>query len=140
MSFLTKSSSFSKDLGLLVLRVGIGLVFLKHGWSKLIGGPQMWETLGAVMGLFGIKFYPVFWGFSVAVIEFFGGLMLTLGLYTRIAAFFMALVMITATTLLISKINPFDSVSHPLSMFVVFVALTITGSGALSIDQLLRKR
>ena len=31
-----------RDLGLLVMRVGLGLSFMAHGWPKLVGGPETW--------------------------------------------------------------------------------------------------
>ena len=137
--FITRNSSFSKDLGLVVLRLGIGVIFAIHGWSKLVGGFPVWENLGKVLELFGIQFYPVAWGFLAAAIEFFGGIMIAIGFYTRVAALFLSLVMIAATSLLASKVSPFSSLAHPLSMLVVFVSLCITGSGGLSVDSWLKR-
>ncbi len=34
------------ELGLLFLRVGIGLVFMIHGWGKLSGGVTTWQWMG----------------------------------------------------------------------------------------------
>ena len=35
------------DFGLLILRVGIGVMFIIHGWGKLIGGTDKWEAIGS---------------------------------------------------------------------------------------------
>ena len=32
-----------RDIGLLFLRIGIGVMFIMHGLPKLIGGPEKWE-------------------------------------------------------------------------------------------------
>ena len=36
-----------RDAGLFLLRVGIGICFLIHGWGK-ISNPDMWAKLGAL--------------------------------------------------------------------------------------------
>ncbi len=71
------------DAGLLILRVGIGVMFMIHGWPKLSGGPEVWVKLGGAIGVFGITFAPTFWGLMAAVSEFAGGLMPALGLRNR---------------------------------------------------------
>ena len=50
-------------LGLLILRIGIGIMFMLHGAPKLLGGPEQWEKQGRVMQNLGIDFLPAFWGF-----------------------------------------------------------------------------
>ncbi|MEO6167163.1 MAG: DoxX family protein, partial [Chitinophagales bacterium] len=62
------------DLGLLIIRVGIGLLMMKHGWPKLTGGIEKWEKLGGNMDVIGIAFLPVFWGLCAALAETAGGL------------------------------------------------------------------
>ena len=37
-----------RDVGLLILRVGLGIAFLVHGWPKITGGPKFWTGLGSV--------------------------------------------------------------------------------------------
>ena len=39
-----------KDTGLLILRIGLGGMYLWHGWPKLSGGPERWTKLGGAMG------------------------------------------------------------------------------------------
>ena len=52
-----------KDLGLLVIRLGIGLsMLIFHGLDKIKGGPELWTKLGGDMSVVGIDFLPVFWG------------------------------------------------------------------------------
>ena len=57
------------NLGLLVLRVGIGVCFMIHGWPKIAGGPEQWTQLGGAVGNFGIPGPTVFWGFMAAFAE-----------------------------------------------------------------------
>jgi len=133
-------SDRSKNLGLLILRIGIGIIFMFHGYPKLTAGPEMWTWLGNQMSYLGITFWPAFWGCIAACTEFFGGLFLILGFYTRIASFFMACMMFVATVMHVSKGDGFKIFSHPLSMLIVFIALFIAGSGRYSIDRYIIKK
>ncbi len=121
------------NLGLFILRVGIGLIFMWHGFPKLIGGPEKWLWFGNQMSYFGITFAPVFWGFCAAASEFFGGIALVLGFYTRIAAFFIGCVMFVALVMHVSKGDAFGTFSHPLSLLIVFLSLMVMGGGAWSL-------
>ena len=72
-----------KPLALLLLRLVMGAAFMAHGYPKLFapGEPrfQYFTSLG----------FP-WWGVYVAgAVEFFGGLLLIVGLFTRVAAFFL---------------------------------------------------
>ena|SRR3990167_5034708 len=131
------NSSPAKDLGLLVLRVGIGLIFIMHGYPKLMGGQEKWLWLGNQMVYLGITFAPTVWGFLAAAAECIGGGMLVLGLGTRLAAFLMACVMIVAIVMHITIGDLFTVYSHPLAILIVFVSLFISGAGAYSVDNVL---
>src|SRR5689334_1876719 len=87
-----------RDHGLLLLRVGIGLMFVAvHGWPKVTGGAQVWAGLGKTFnGLWGVSFAPVFWGLMAAVAEFGGGLCLVSGVLFRPACVLMLITMSVA--------------------------------------------
>lgn len=126
------------SVGLLVLRIGIGLTFLMvHGWPKLTGGPETWAHLGGAMGLLGITFKPVFWGFIAAVSEALGGLFLIIGFVVRPAAL---LLMITMGVALLLHASKGESFMHPLELGIVFLALFVSGGGPYSLDHLLKKK
>ena len=128
------SNPQSIDLGLTVLRVGIGILFIGHGYPKLIGGASQWLWLGQQMGNLGITFVPLFWGFCAALSECVGGICLTLGLGTRIAASFMAFTMFVAVVHHIAKGDSYGGISFPLSQMIIFIALIIAGGGKFSLD------
>ena len=137
MSSLLLSNSFLMHTGFLVLRIGIGLIFMMHGYGKLIGGPSSWHWLGSQMSLFGISFLPTLWGLLAACAEFIGGFCLVVGLGTRIASFFMVCVMIVALSMHFSKGDAFATYSHALSLAIVFLSLLIAGPGNYSLDHYL---
>lgn len=65
-----------------ILRVAAGLLLVTHGYGKILnpfGASGMVESLG---------FYPgAFWSPLLAATEFFGGILIAIGLFTRPAAF-----------------------------------------------------
>jgi putative oxidoreductase len=121
-------------LGLLILRVGIGLIFMRHGFAKLLGGRKTLVWVGSQMSHFGIFFAPLAWGILAACAEGFGGLALVLGLGTRIAAFFMTIVMLVALRMHLVQGDDWNVYSYSLAMIVVFVACMIAGGGFYSLD------
>ena len=76
-------NKYSTDYGILIIRVGIGILFMVFGWPKITGGPEMWKGIGASMANIHITFAPAFWGFMAALAEFVGGLCLVLGFVFR---------------------------------------------------------
>jgi len=117
------------DIGLLVLRVGIGIMFMIFGWGKITGGPDTWTQLGGAMGAFGITFAPAFWGFMAAFAEFFGGLALLLGILVRPFAALLAFTMLVAAVMLIKSGANLQKYSHAVNMCIVFVSLLILDPG-----------
>ncbi len=128
---------YAHDLGLLIMRVGIGLIFIMHGYAKIMGGSTQWLWLGSQMSFIGIQVYPTFWGFLAACSEFFGGILLLLGLGTRFVVFFMACVMFVATIMHYTQGDPFGTYAHPLALLIVFIGLLFAGSGKYSIDAMI---
>jgi len=123
-----------RDQGLLVLRVGLGIMFVLHGWPKLAGGPEKWEKVGGAVGTLGIDFAPQFWGFMAAMAEFGGGILLALGLLTRPALLGLIFTMFVAAWMHISKESGFPKISHPIELGITFMGLLLTGPGKFSLD------
>lgn len=128
----------SKNLGLLILRVGVGVLFFIFGWMKLAGGEQMWQGVGSSMGIFGITAWPVFWGFLATVAEFLGGLLLALGLFTRLSALSLVITMVVATIFKLSMGGGLADFSSPFTMLLVNVFFLLAGGGVYSVDHLLK--
>ena len=123
------------DLGLLLLRVGMGSMFVVHGLPKLTGGTERWTELGASMSHFGIDFAPTFWGLMAALSETIGGVLLAVGLWTRPACMVLAFTMLVAMVHHLAKGDGIRGASHAIEALSVFLALVLVGPGRHSIDK-----
>ena len=117
------------NLGLLILRIGIGTMFMLHGAPKLMGGPEQWEKVGQSMANVGITFLPAFWGFMAGFAEFVGGLCLVLGIFWVPACFLLILTMIVAAIMHISQGDGFVRYSHAVESAILFISLIFIGAG-----------
>ena len=124
----------NQHLGLLCLRIGIGIAFIIHGYPKITGGPELWSKLGGAMANWGINFAPIFWGFMGAISEFGGGLLLILGLFFRPVTILLFLTMVVATFSHISNHDSFNTYSHALELGIVFLSCALIGPGRYSLD------
>ncbi|MFK3940004.1 DoxX family protein [Alkalihalobacillus sp. NPDC078783] len=78
------------EIGLLVLRVVVGITFLIHGMDKFNGGIDGTVAMFEGMG------FPGFLAYLVTFAEILGGLALILGLLTRVVSIVFAAIMVTA--------------------------------------------
>jgi len=130
--------SGSVNLGLLILRVGIGVMSMYHGWPKLFGGPIAWKSVGMAMAVIGVGFWPTFWGFCAAAAEFIGGACFVMGFVFRPACVFLAFTMFVATMFHFHHGDGLLVASHALELLVVYISLLIIGPGSVAMDNLFR--
>ena len=134
------TSGNSMHLALLVIRVGIGIIFMLHGWPKLAGGVETWSGIGGTMAIVGLDFAPAFWGLMAALAEFLGGLLLVVGFVTRPAALLMLITMLMAVLMHAQQGDGLNTILHPLKGLIVFFALLISGAGKYSIDRMFARK
>src|SRR3981081_3218871 len=128
-------SSYFSWAGPLIMRLIVGYVFMLTGWGKLNNLPQMIQNFTD----WGIPFPRILTPF-VSGVEFFGGVMLILGLFTRIPAAMLAGVVVVAIKS--AKWGDVDSLETLLGFeeatyFAAFMWLAIAGPGDASLDRLL---
>jgi putative oxidoreductase len=134
LTFLNKY----RDFGLLILRLGIGSMFLFHGAPKMFGGPEKWEKLGTAMANVGIQFMPAFWGFMSAFAEFIGGILIVTGLFFRPACILLTINMTVAAVMHLSRGDGLGGASHAIEDGIVFLSLILIGPGKYSLDDKLK--
>lgn len=127
------------DVGLLLLRLGIGLTFAAHGAQKAFGwwggpGPEGWHGAMARMGF---RPAPLFAGLSIAV-ELVGGLLLAVGLLTPLAGAALvaqSVVIIVAAHWQKGFFNASGGYEFPLALGLAAAAVTLLGPGRISLDE-----
>src|ERR1700734_4387463 len=120
-----------KPLALLLLRLGLGIIFVYHGYPKLFTHTRETMQGMAHMG------FPAYFAYIAGVFEFFGGLLLIVGLFTRVAGLLLALEMAVALVKVHGMIsNPMavENYQFPLAMAIGSFALAGVGAGLISLD------
>jgi putative oxidoreductase len=125
--------------GLTVLRVIVGIIFLKHGWMKAFTFGLQGTTgffTGAHIPL------PMISAFVVTWVELLGGLALILGALTMPAAALIAIDMVGAIGFVHLKNGFFLPTGYEfaLSMLAASVCLALTGPGAAAVDNMLFRK
>lgn len=119
-----------------LIRLVLGVIFLKHGWGKVQG---MW---GALMHdaewqfVQFVSFMPILpawlWAFFATAAEFLGGLAVLVGWRVRWGAFFLAVVMVVALTGV--HLPTMEGWEKPLALLVMATSLILTGPGHWSME------
>ena len=128
----------SADLGLVVLRLVIGLIFAAHGAQKAFGwwgGPGYAGWTGALQHM-GIRPAP-WWALVSTAAELAGGLLLALGLLTPLAAAALigqSVVIVFAVHWAKGVWNANGGWEFPIALAAGVVAIAATGPGAISLD------
>lgn len=125
-------------IGLLLLRLILGLVFLLHGAQKLFGVFGGHGLTGTTQFMNALGLHPAKWWATVAALgEFVGGLLLVLGLFTPLAALLVLAVMLVA----ILKVhvrkgfwNSQGGYEYNLVLSVLATVLGLVGAGVFSLD------
>ncbi|MBP3964586.1 DoxX family protein [Paenibacillus lignilyticus] len=128
-------------LGLLMIRVVIGLLFIGHGAQKLLGwfggyGPK---GTGGWMESIGMK-PGVLMAVLAGLMELVGGALFAAGLFTPLAAALIALTMLGAIVKVHVKNGLWvtaNGYEYPLVVLAVVIGVAFAGAGAYSLDALI---
>ena len=119
-----------KPLGLLGLRWALAMIFIYHGFPKLTHTHQYVQDF-AQYG------FPAYFVVIAALLETFGGALIFIGLFTRLAALLLAGEMVVALCrvhLPAAGLYQLPRYQLPLALAAATFALATTGAGMLSLD------
>jgi putative oxidoreductase len=143
-------SRITGDLAALLLRIVAGLIFIPHGWSKVFGDGGSAAFAADIAANYHL---PAVLGHLAAWSELAGGVLLILGLLTRLDAFLLACTMFVAAFIVqlpdaLYEVPPnaikffvaMKGIELPLALFAICVALMLTGGGRWALDAFLPKK
>jgi len=140
-----KLMATDNDAAITVLRLVTGIVFFAHGAQKMLGwfgGYGFTGTMGFFTGMLHI---PAPFAALAIGAEFFGGLGLIVGLFSRVAAFGIFCNMLVAVAMVHHQFGLFmnwagtqkgEGFEFHLLALAITVFLMIRGAGAASVDRL----
>jgi putative oxidoreductase len=136
---MSKSLNNLQPWGALFLRLVLGIAMIYHGYSKVIpaGGFHGGNTFSALehhshyVASLGV---PYWLGIVSALTEFVGGILMLLGLFTRFAAFLIAINMFMAL-ILVNRHHGYAGSEYSLALFVIALMLFFYGSGSCALDR-----
>ncbi|MCJ8211997.1 DoxX family protein [Mucilaginibacter sp. RS28] len=133
MAYLGKLGNY-RNFGLLLIRLGLGIMFIYHGFPKLAGGEKTWIMVGSATKYVGITFWPAVWGFLAAVVETFGGFLLIIGWAFRPVCLLILINLIVASIMHLRTDGLMDA-SHAIEDAIMFAGLLFVGPGSYSADK-----
>jgi putative oxidoreductase len=129
----TKYSANAFNVAMLVLRLGVGVLMLKHGYEKLTNFEDTAQNMPNLFGM-GLKVS----GVLIIFAEFFCSLFLIIGLFTRLSSIPLIIAMLVA----LFKVHHgaiFGNGETVTLYLAGYVALLLLGPGKISADNLLGK-
>jgi putative oxidoreductase len=109
----------------LAARVIVGAIMVAHGWQKLSMGPA--NVGQGMLARLGVPL-PIFMGYVLTFTEFFGGILLIIGLLSRLVAIALTIDLVVAM-LLAAGLGELE-----LSLVAGFLVVLLAGPGKASVD------
>jgi uncharacterized membrane protein YphA (DoxX/SURF4 family) len=108
--------------GLLIIRLGVGAVFLAHGISKL-------QNMQGIVSFFGLLGLSAFWAYVVTIVETVGGVSMILGFFTQVMGVLLAIEMVVAIFLVKMKVGFIVPGGYEIDLMLFAASLGIALSG-----------
>jgi putative oxidoreductase len=133
----------------LPLRLALGIVFIAHGAQKVFGiwGGPGWAQFTARETPFAWMQPASFWMSAAALSELVGGVLVLLGLLTRLGALMIVPVMLVAVLgvhwsggFFMARGEARDGIEYAFTLLMLSLALLVMGGGRASVDEALSGR
>jgi putative oxidoreductase len=133
--FSTTYSASAFNTAMLVLRLGLGILMIYHGYDKLVHFGAKQDTFMNFMGMGKSMSLAL-----VVFAEFFCSLFLILGLFTRLATIPLIITMCVAIFKVHNSNVLSDDHGQMAALYLTgYVALFLTGPGKISVDGMIGK-
>lgn len=116
----------NRSLGLVLIRIAVGMVFFAHGWMKVNNLPMV-TGMFVGMGLTGGVAIFIAW------LEVIGGIAMIMGVLTRVFGVVFGVEMIVAYFLTGGFSTPYQKHELELVLMLLAFGLALTGSGKYSV-------
>ena len=129
----TKYSAGAVSAAMLLLRLGLGILMIHHGYDKLVHYSEKHNSFMNFMGMGSSVSYTL-----IVFAEFFCSLFLIIGLFTRLAA----IPLIIATLVMVFKAHNgdvFGDGETAALFFTGYLVLLFVGPGRISVDSMIGK-
>lgn len=133
-----KSSLFSTSLGILLIRLVLGAVFIYYGGQHLFGlfGGRGLHQFALQIKTDGFPILPpTVWAAISGGTEFFGGILLVAGLFSRVVAIPIIIDQIFA--LWVMRREGFGGVDFNLALIAMLALVMLAGAGMMSLDAMM---
>lgn len=138
LNFLFKSKPDYINFGLLFYRLALGISMFYHGYLKYVSGEQGLYKVGAMLSSLGVPSgFEVILGTIASYAEMVGGILIIIGLFTRIGTLLVVGTLAVATILNLN--GNFFSWDYPSQMAFGAIMLFFAGAGRYSLDKALFK-
>lgn len=128
-----------EQIALAILRVTVGTVFVGHGWPKVFGDAEAehgWARTSKLLGSTGFP-QPVLAAKALGLVEVVAGLLVLVGLFTRLAVIPLIVVVATAVPMVKWKKGFIEGWDFPLTLVATGIFLALVGGGTYSLEELL---
>lgn len=124
----------------LLVRVIVGVIMAVHGWQKLQAGPANFGQ--GLLASLGVPL-PVFMGYFLTFLELIGGILLIVGLLSRLVALLLTIDLVVAILLVKINLGLIAPQGSPpgaeldLALIAGFLVILLAGPGKISLDYVL---
>ncbi|WIV18998.1 DoxX family protein [Paenibacillus polygoni] len=127
-----QSQTRNMELGLLITRLVLGAIFLIHGITKFQGMEDT-QSYFISLGLLGSA------ATIVGLVEFFGGVFLIIGLFTRIVSLLFVVILFAAIFTAKAESGFIGGYELDVALIGMGITLAVAGSRYVAVDRLFRR-
>lgn len=127
MQFLAKY----RETGLLIMRLGLGVLFIILTGPVLLGGHTRWSNFGSGIRNLGLHNHLQIWGFIGALLGCAGGALMIFGLFFRLGVLFT----LALTFVHLLGVRDYRAELPAIELFLMLLGLLFVGPGKYSVDK-----